>query len=88
MHSRTLAPREWEIDRVLFERGQWAVTEFGIENTCGPYHYALSWSDISLDIAPGKTWVDHMARKNWVVADDFRRAHDYAKLMMDEKQEV
>lgn len=79
MHPLTSAPRTWEISRVIFEQGQWAVTEFGIENTFGPYHYALSWSDISQDIAPGKTWVDHMAQKNWVLADDFKAAHAYAK---------
>ena len=79
MHPLTKAPRTWEISRVLFEQGQWAVTEFGVENTFGPYHYALSWSDISQDIAPGKTWVDHMTQKNWVLSDDFKAAHAYAK---------
>ena len=82
MHPLTTSPRTWETDRVLFEQGQWAVTEFGIENMFGPYHYALSWSDISQDVAWNLTWVEHMAQKNWVIANDFKAANDYARQVL------
>ncbi len=54
--------------------GQWAVTEYGIENLSGPCRY-----DIDKSTLGHPWWSDHMREKNWVVASDFDAALTFAR---------
>jgi hypothetical protein len=65
-------PGDWELDPIRFCNKQWAVTDYGIENVAGPYHYAL----------PKKTLrgnLHHVGEKLWVDRQMFAEA--YAKAL-------
>jgi hypothetical protein len=68
----------WTTDKTLYGGSQWAVTEYGIENLSGPYHYHIPKSDLRMRMGHAGTWVDHMAEKNWVDVDDFRDIYNRA----------
>jgi hypothetical protein len=54
--------------------GQWAVTQFGVENLRGPCNY-----DIGKAAVGHPWWSDHMADKNWVNKADFGAALSFAR---------
>jgi len=54
--------------------GQWAVTQFGLENLSGPCDY-----DISKAALGHPWWSDHMREKNWVNGADFDAALQFAR---------
>ncbi len=61
-----------DVSPILAQGQQWAVTEFGIENIRGPYHYFIPKEDLPKQLAEGGyMWPYHMSSKNWVLADDF-----------------
>jgi len=70
-----------EIDPVLYQNQQWSVTEFGIENHRGPYHYYIPWADIRPTPEGEHGWEQHMAEKNWVDAAAFNDAFRIANRM-------
>jgi hypothetical protein len=58
---------KWETDPVLFRNRQWAVTEYGIENVAGPYHYYISKDQLPWTMgAEDRNWCHHMSEKTWV----------------------
>jgi hypothetical protein len=69
-----LAPRRWETSPVIWANEQWAVTEYGMENVAGPYHYYINKDQIRL----GDHWLSHMDGKNWVILPHFAEAHERA----------
>lgn len=70
-NQRAYEKADWTLDQpVHFKNRQWAVTAYGIENTCGPYHYA-----IEKDACCASWWPQQMADKNWVDGDAFNEAH-------------
>lgn len=74
-HDRAYLPGEWETDNILFRNLQWAVTAYGLENVRGPYHYYIAKTDLKIPMgSPDRTWVDHMASKNWVDVELFEEA--------------
>jgi len=76
---RAYLPCEWDVDPIRYRNRQWAVTAYGIENIRGPYHYYIPKSDLKITMgSPGRTWVDHMAEKNWVDVDAFSEAFNRA----------
>lgn len=62
-----------ELSPVLWRNAQWAVTEYGIENVCGRYHYYIGKSQLS----PSWRWIEHVGAKTWVDPELFAEA--YAK---------
>jgi len=83
-------PRMWddhggELDRILWRNRQWAVTDYGLENTLGPVHYHIPWSDVLARQGAAFSWPQHMAEKTWVDADMFRQAHDKALAMQQHR---
>ncbi len=77
--KRAYKAGEWETDPILWRNLQWAVTEYGIENVRGPYHYHIAKSDFHIPMGtPDRTWVHHMASKNWVDAELFEEAFQHA----------
>lgn len=62
MTEEMYAEPHWATDRVLWRNSQWAVTDYGIENVAGPYHYAIE----AIAITAAHRWPDHMAGKWWV----------------------
>ena len=77
--GRAYRPCDWELDRVRFQNRQWAVTDYGIENVRGPYHYYIAKADLKIPMgSPDRTWIDHMASKNWVDVGAFREAFSMA----------
>ena len=78
-NHRSFEAKNWDTDRVMFQNRQWAVTEFGLENIAGPYHYWISKADLFISMGtPDRTWRDHMKSKNWVDEDQFNEAYDRA----------
>jgi hypothetical protein len=71
MDERAYEPARWETDKVLFRNKQWAVTEYGIENIAGPYHYYIGKGQLHQIMGVRGDWRDHMAEKNWVDAEAF-----------------
>jgi hypothetical protein len=63
---------DWETDPVLWRNAQWAVTEYGIENVAGPYHYYIPGPNFE------EWWPDHMSEKNWVDQGMFKDCYDRA----------
>lgn len=63
----------WETDPVRWRNWQWAVTDYGIENVKGPYHYYIPKGSF------GDWWPDHMEAKNWVDAAAFNECFAKAK---------
>jgi hypothetical protein len=64
-------PKTWETSPVVWANSQWAVTEYGIENVAGPYHYYIDKERIFL----GDHWLMHMDGKNWVILPLFAEAY-------------
>lgn len=62
---------------IIYATGQWAVTEFGIENVRGPCLYSIAWNDL----IPSRNWVDHMGCKNWVHMPSFEAVYKTAMEM-------
>ena len=54
--------------------GQWAVTEYGLENLSGPDSYEIDKAALH-----HAWWSEHMAEKNWVNRADFDAALDFAR---------
>jgi hypothetical protein len=76
---RAYLPCEWDTDPIRYRNRQWAVTDYGIENIRGPYHYYIPKSDLKMRMgSPDRTWVDHMAEKNWVDVEAFQDAFQRA----------
>lgn len=74
MNPLAYKPARWTTDAIHYKNIQWAVTDFGIENVAGPYHYFIPFREIGVSI----DWLDHMAGKNWVDIEEFEDAYDYA----------
>lgn len=70
-----------ELDPVLYETRQWSVTEFGIENHRGPWHYYIPWADIRPTPKGAHGWEQHMAEKTWVDTASFNDAFRMALKM-------
>lgn len=75
-HERMWTAHGEQLDPVISATGQWAITEYGVENVRGPYLYSIPWADIRTQ---PKTfdWTEHMAEKNWVHVPSFEAV--YAK---------
>jgi hypothetical protein len=56
---------------VFWMGAQWAVTSYGIEALNGKYH--IPREDLRMI-----DWPAHMAVKNWVWEDDFKKAYEFA----------
>lgn len=77
--KRAYKAGNWETDPIIWRSLQWAVTDHGIENVRGPYHYHIAKGDLKITMGtPGRTWVHHMASKNWVDAELFEEAYERA----------
>lgn len=55
-----------------YEGTQWIVTADGIERRDGGY--AILREDLAMPMGDGG-WVAHMAEKDWVDVEDFKRAY-------------
>jgi hypothetical protein len=55
---------------------QWIVTDHGIEQRDGDYR--IRAEDLEMDMGEGG-WVGHMAGKDWVDIEDFKRAFALAR---------
>lgn len=80
------------LDHILWQRSQWAVTDYGIERRNGRYaiyaiHFVDSGRGLSPEVylPPKEFWVQHMGRKNWVDIDDFEDAVEVFMLLFDRK---
>ena len=80
-HPHMYSEHDGELNRVIYQNSQWAVTEFGLENWCGPCHYWIAWADIHHVIPSPAGWVDHMSGKNWVDLEAFSDAYRLAEKM-------
>ncbi len=72
--ERAYIPGDWDTDPIRYRNRQWAVTEYGLENVAGPYHYHIPGTDLRIPMGGDGTWVDHMSAKNWVDIDAFEDA--------------
>lgn len=73
--EKAMKPMFWEdgLSRIIWKNDQWAVTDFGLENIAGPYHYFIKRHTLKqLD------WPKHMMGKNWVIDDLFVEAYEKA----------
>ena len=59
--------RRNDVSDVLEQYGTWAVTTFGVE--CLIDHYPIDKEGLS-----DPDWLEHMAKKTWVLLDDFHAA--------------
>lgn len=69
----------WQVGHAMYRNRQWAVTDYGIENICGPYHYCIAKSDLSAKMGSHRTWIDHMSEKTWVDTEAFEAAFNRAR---------
>lgn len=76
----------WQTDPIIWRNRQWAVTSYGIENVCGPYHYYIEKSRLHQIMGVRGDWRDHMQGKNWVDAQQFDEC--FAKAVEIHGQEV
>lgn len=59
---------------------QWIVTDDGIERIGGGYF--IRGEDVAQPMGDGG-WIGHMAAKNWVDIEDFKRAFEIAKRIQE-----
>ena len=76
--ERAYNPGKWDTDPIKYRNRQWAVTEYGLENIAGPYHYYIPCTDLHIRMGADGTWVNHMSAKNWVDIDAFNEAFQRA----------
>jgi hypothetical protein len=69
-------------DKTYYEGSQWNVTDYGIEQR-GYYQRNGQWRDgwyhiPAQNLAMSPHLVEHMAEKDWVDIEDFKRAYAIA----------
>jgi hypothetical protein len=63
------------MSNIYYSGHQWTVTDYGIESRDG--WYDIHHSDFTKDVGEGG-WPGHMAGKDWVDIEDFKRAFSVA----------
>ena len=64
-------PGERPMPPIITQCGTWAVTPFGVE--CLVHPYEIQWDSIT-DPIVGDYWLHNLAKKDWVILEDFANA--------------